>query len=102
MPVTMVTLARLAPGGEAHYQRYGEGVLPLLTACGARVRERLQGGETLVGEDAPDLVPDLVAVIEFPDQATMRAFLASDAYAACLPHREAAFAWLVSFAAEGF
>lgn len=96
MPVTMVTLARLAPGGEAHYQRYGEGVLPLLTACGARVRERLQGGETLVGEGAPDLV----AVIEFPDEATMRTFLASDAYAACLPHRRAAFAWLVSFAAE--
>ncbi len=98
MPATMVTLGRFAPNGEAHYQLYAKGVLPLQVACGAQARERLKGGETLVGEGAPDLV----AVIEFPDEATMRAFLASDAYAACVPHREAAFVWLVSFAGDAF
>ena len=98
MPATMVTLGRFAPGGQAHYDRYAEGVLPLLLDCGAKVRERLRGGETLIGEGAPDLV----AVIEFPDRAAMRAFLGSDAYAACVPHREAAFAWLVSFACDSF
>lgn len=98
MSATMVTLGRFARGGRAHYDRYAESVLPLLLACGAKARERLRGGETLVGEGAPDLV----AVIEFPDEATMRAFLGSDAYAACVPHRQAAFSWLVSFACDSF
>lgn len=96
MPATMVTLGTLAPGGAAHYADYAAGVLPLLRQAGATIRERLQGRAALVGAT----FPELVAVIEFPDDAAMHAFLASAAYRALIPHREKAFTSLSTFACE--
>ncbi|MBI3524235.1 MAG: DUF1330 domain-containing protein [Betaproteobacteria bacterium] len=93
MPAIMVTVASFAPGGAEHYARYAAGVLPLLSKAQVKLRERLEGREALVGSD----FPDLVAVMEFPDEATMRFFLSSKEYQALIPHREKAFSMLRTF-----
>lgn len=98
MTATMVTIGRFRPGGEAAYARYAAGVLPILERIGARARERLKGIETVVGAGGPDLV----AVLEFPDEGAMRDFLASDEYRALLIHREGAFAEITSTFCQSF
>lgn len=73
-------------------QRYVEGTLPLLEQAGAKV-QRYQGIEALVGQD----LFDLVAVMQFPNEAAMRQFLGSDDYAAMEPYRDKAFRFLRTF-----
>lgn len=96
MSSIMVTIGNFAADGAEYYQRYAEGVLPLLGKTGTTVRERLKGSEALVGED----FPELVAVLEFKDKATTKAFLSSPEYQALVPYRERAFKSIRTFACE--
>jgi uncharacterized protein (DUF1330 family) len=95
MTATMITIANFAEDGVEDLQRYVEGVLPLLEQAGAKV-QRYGGLETLVGSDRFDLV----AVMEFPNEAAMQQFLSSDAYAAMEPYRDKAFKFLTTFASN--
>jgi uncharacterized protein (DUF1330 family) len=94
----MVTIGRFRPGGEAAYERYAAGVLPILERIGAKPRERLRGVEALAG----DAAPDLVAVLEFPGEAAIRSFLSSPEYGALLVHRNDAFTNIQSFLCTPF
>jgi len=96
MPAIMVTIASFAQDGAEHYARYAAGVLPLLVKAQVKLRERLGGREALVGDD----FPDIVAVMEFPDEATMKFFLSSREYQALIPHRKKAFRKLRTFSCE--
>jgi uncharacterized protein (DUF1330 family) len=95
MITTMITIANFAEDGAEALQRYVEGVLPLLEQAGAKV-QRYGGVETLVGSDRFDLV----AVMEFPSEAAMKQFLASDAYMSMEPNREKAFKFLTTFSSS--
>jgi len=96
MPAIMVTIASFAHDGAEHYARYAAGVLPLLEKAQVKLRERLGGREALVGED----FPELVAVLEFPNEVAMKSFLSSQEYRALIPHREKAFKTLRTFSCE--
>lgn len=96
MPAIMVTIASFAHDGAEHYARYAAGVLPLLEKAQVKLRERLGGREALVGTD----FPDIVAIMEFPDEAGMKSFLSSREYQAMIPHREKAFKSIRTFSAE--
>lgn len=95
MSITMITIANFAEDGAEALQQYVEGVLPLLEQAGAIV-QRYGGVETLVGSDRFDLV----ALMEFPDEAVMKQFLSSDAYTAMEPYREKAFKFLTTFSSN--
>lgn len=95
MFTTMITVANFAEDGADALQRYVEGVLPLLEQAGAKV-QRYGGVETLVSPDRFDLV----AVMEFPSEAAMKQFLASEAYLAMEPDRNKAFQFLTSFSCQ--
>lgn len=96
MPAIMVTIGSFAHDGAEHYARYAAGVLPLLEKARVRLRERLKGRAALVGDE----FPDLVAVLEFPDEMAMRSFLSSMEYQALIPHRERAFKMIRTFTCD--
>lgn len=96
MPAIMITIASFAPDGAEHYARYAAGVLPLLEKAQVKLRERLRGREALVGDD----FPELVAVMEFPDEVAMKSFLSSTEYQALIPHRELAFKMIHTFSCD--
>lgn len=96
MTTTMITIGTLNPDGEIHLQRYAHMVMPLLIGAGVKIRGRYKGIEALVGKD----YPDLVAVMDFPDAAAMKHFLASAMYRAALPHRHRAFREIQTFVTE--
>jgi uncharacterized protein (DUF1330 family) len=95
MPVTMITVANVAEDGADALQHYVEGVLPLLEQAGAIV-QRYAGVETLVGTERFDLV----AIMQFPSEDSMKQFLESDAYAAMESYREKAFRFLTTFSSQ--
>ncbi len=92
----MITVGDLAPGGEAHLERYATGVIPLLHAAGVKIIGRYRGIEPLVGNEALDLV----SIMEFASVEAMKEFLTSEAYLAEVPHRQRAFRDLKTFACE--
>lgn len=96
MSAIMVTIGSFAPDGAEHYARYAAGVLPLLEKAQVKLRERLRGREALVGED----FPELVAVLEFPDEVAMKLFLSSREYQALIHHREKAFKSIRTFSCD--
>ena len=96
MPAIMVTIGSFALEGAEHYARYAAGALPLLEKAQVKLRERLRGHEALVGED----FPDLVAVLEFPDEVAMKSSFSSREYLALIPHRERAFKMIRTFSCD--
>jgi uncharacterized protein (DUF1330 family) len=95
MPVTMITVANFAEDGADALQHYVDGVLPLLEQSGAIV-QRYGSVETLVGTERFDLV----AIMQFPSEDSMKQFLTSDAYEAMEPYREKAFRFLTTFSSK--
>ncbi len=93
MPATLVTIGTLGPAGQLAYQEYAESVLPLLDAVGGKALGRLKFREPLVGAD----FPEIVFVMEFKDDETIRAVFASAAYQALLPLRNQAFSEIKTF-----
>lgn len=98
MTAITVTIGHFNANGQHAYDQYAAGVLPLLQKIGAKAREHIRGGEALAGGASPDLV----AVLEFPDEASIKSFLASTEYTALLVHREEAFSTIQSFIGGGF
>src|SRR6185295_12848938 len=75
MSMLLITIGRLRDGGKAALERYGEAVIPLISAAGGEVVGRGNPQETVVGDDRGR--PDLIALIRFPNADTIRQFLAS-------------------------
>ena len=73
-------LVGLHVNDEAGYQRYRDGMTPLLHACGGSFRYDFQGGEMLAGKSDKPL--NRVFLISFPDAATKDAFFSDPAYLA--------------------
>jgi|KBSMisStaDraftv2_1062788.scaffolds.fasta_scaffold00043_43 uncharacterized protein (DUF1330 family) len=97
MGMLLITVGRLRDGGMAALERYGEAVIPLISAAGGEVVGRGCPQETVVGDDRRR--PDLIALIRFPDAATIRQFLESAEYRAQVRHRDGAFVELHSYIA---
>ena len=98
MSTILVTIGRIAEGGEDALRRYAEGTMPIISAFGGTVVSRLRPTETVVGLENGDR-PDLVAVIRFESENTIRAFLDSTDYQKQEIHRDAAFSQIHSYIA---
>jgi uncharacterized protein (DUF1330 family) len=97
MSMLLITVGRLRNGGMAALERYGEGVIPLISAAGGEVVGRGSPQETVVGDDSGR--PDLVALIRFPNADAIHQFLESAEYQMQVPHRDEAFVELHSYIA---
>ncbi|MEO0912061.1 MAG: DUF1330 domain-containing protein [Pseudomonadota bacterium] len=97
-PITFVALGTPDPEGAEALARYAEAAVPMLVAAGGEPRFRARRVETLVGEDAPDTV----FAVDFPDGDAVKGVLASDAYKALVPDRDAAFRKVTFLLAEQF
>lgn len=65
-PVVMLNLLRFRPGGGADsYRRYGESVVPILTAIGARVVWQGTAEQVVIGDPDGDLWHQ-VLLVEYP------------------------------------
>ena len=73
-------------GAEA-YARYGEGVRPLLEACGGRIRFSGAVAGLLLGRAEP--LWDMVALAEWPSPQVMVKVTSSEAYREIAVHRDA-------------
>lgn len=98
MPVFLITIGKIAIGGEGALERYAEGTIPLIRMAGGRVLYRLRPTDTVVGNGNDR--PDLVAVIQFNSPEAIRAFLSSEEYRRQEPYRDQAFAAIHSYIAE--
>ena len=97
MSMLLITVGRLRDGGMPALDRYGEAVIPLISAAGGEVVGRGSPQETVVGDDSGR--PDLVVLIRFPNAGTIRQFFESAEYRAQVRHRDEAFVELHSYIA---
>jgi uncharacterized protein (DUF1330 family) len=98
MSAVLITIGKIAAGGERALERYAAATIPLISEAGGEVLCRLRPSETVVGEGNDR--PDLVAVIRFDSPEAIRAFLNSEEYRRQEPHRDQAFAAIHSYIAE--
>jgi len=98
MSALLITVGRLRKGGDEALRHYVAGVVPLIAGAGGEVVSRGRPQETVVGD--ADARPDLVAVMRFPDAATIRGFLDSHAYRAHETYRNEAFEDIRSYIAD--
>lgn len=98
MRSTLVTVGRLKPDGGQWLAKYAEGVIALIPRYQGSIITRVLPKEPVVGD--AEHMPDLIAIMQFPSEATIREFLGSPEYQQFVPHRERAFAWLRSYVAE--
>lgn len=86
-PVTMINLLRFKPdGGLESYQKYGEGVLPILGRIGARVVWQGTPDSVVIGDEAADAW-DLVVLVEYPSREVFLGMATSADYQAIAHHR---------------
>jgi uncharacterized protein (DUF1330 family) len=86
MPVTVLALTTLRPGGDAALAQYLAVVGPLMQAAGARLLSRHPVQETLAGA-----APDFVSLVEYPDRAALAAVFDHPDYRALQPVKDQAF-----------
>jgi uncharacterized protein (DUF1330 family) len=98
MSALLITVARFRQGGDEALRQYVTGVIPLIRAAGGEVISRGRPLETVVGDAGA--LPDLVAVMRFPDAAMIRGFLDSHAYRAHVTYRNEAFEDIRSYIAD--
>ena len=99
MSTLLITVGWFRKGGDEARRHYGAGVVPLIAGAGGAVVSRGRPQETVVGDAGTR--PDLVAVMRFPDAATIRGFLDSHAYRAHEAYRNEAFDYIRSSIADG-
>jgi len=86
-PVTMINLLRFKPdGGLESYQKYGEGVLPILARIGARVVWQGTPDSVVIGDAEADAW-DLVVLVEYPSREAFLGMATSEEYQAIAHHR---------------
>ena len=86
-PVVMLNLLRFKPdGGRESYQKYGEGVLPILGRIGARIVWQGLPTSVVIGDDDADAW-DLVVLVEYPSREAFLSMATSEEYQAIAHHR---------------
>lgn len=86
MPLTVLALTSLRPGGDAALSQYLVVVGPLMQAAGARVLSRHAVQETLAGA-----APEFVSLVEYPDRAALAAVFDHPDYRALQAVKDQAF-----------
>ncbi len=95
MTVQLIITGIRRPDSDDDYAAYSGVALSLLTAAGGTLTGRYGHIDDLVGEDAPQAV----VIMEFADDAAVRAVFNSSEYQAVVPQREKAFERLNVFLA---
>jgi len=83
----MVAIAALNLDGKQFAKSYSESVKAILPNFGGHPAARYELAEALVGDKSANVV----LVIEFDDEESVRSFLASEAYQALLSERDKGF-----------
>jgi uncharacterized protein (DUF1330 family) len=84
-PIWMWNLLRFKEGaGRDTYQRYVEGVKPLIEKRGGRILNRSRGKATMIGPDSWDEA----LVIEYPSRSTFLEMVSSTEYQAIAQFRQ--------------
>jgi uncharacterized protein (DUF1330 family) len=87
MPITVLALTTLRPGGDAALQAYLDRVTPLMEAAGASLVSRQSVARVLAGEGRPRIV----SVMDYPSDAAVRQVFESPAYLSLEQIKAAAF-----------
>lgn len=96
MTAILTTIGTLAPNGGDALERYASVVLPLIDAAEGTVLCRGAFREAIVG----DQCPGFIAVMQFPDAASIHAMFDSPAYRAAIPDRQRAFREITTFISD--
>jgi uncharacterized protein (DUF1330 family) len=78
MPLTVLALTTLRPGGEAALQTYLDVVGPLMQAAGARLVSRHAVSRALAGNKPAEIL----SLVEYPSEAAIRQVFENPAYLA--------------------
>ena len=87
MTVQLIIMATRRPDSDDDYTAYAELAGPIMVAAGGTFTGRYGRVDDLAGEDGPEAV----AIMEFADEAAVRAAFTSPEYQAVIPHRDKSF-----------
>ncbi|HMO40221.1 MAG TPA: DUF1330 domain-containing protein [Saprospiraceae bacterium] len=94
--VILIIIATINPAEKEALDIYLKGMNTLYAEVGAKPVARYGVSKVLMGEKQPNLV----SIMEFPDEAALDQVFKSEAYKALLPHRAKAFTNLEAFVGE--
>lgn len=98
MPAVLITIGNLAVDGREALQAYASFVLPMLKEAGGELLFRGGPIATLVGLEPPDLI----FVMRFADEETIRQVLGSEEYLRLVSYRNQAFTRITTVIAKEF
>jgi uncharacterized protein (DUF1330 family) len=87
MTVQLIIMAARRPDSDDHYAAYAEVAVPIMVGAGGTFTGRFGRIEDFAGNDSPEQV----GIMEFADEAPVRAAITSPEYQAVVPHRDKAF-----------
>ena len=87
MTVQLIIMATRNPDSDNDYAAYAETAVPIMMDAGGTFTGRYGRIDELAGEHGPEAV----AIMEFENEAAVRAAIASPEYQAVVPHRDKAF-----------
>lgn len=87
MTVQLIIMATRRPDSDDDYAAYGKVAVPIMVAAGGTFTGQYARIDDLAGDDGPQVV----GIMEFADEAAVRAAITSPEYQAVVPHRDKAF-----------
>jgi uncharacterized protein (DUF1330 family) len=87
MTVQLIIMGTRRPDSDDDYAAYGSVAVPIMVAAGGTFTGQYGRIDDLVGDDGPQVV----GIMEFADEAAVRAAFKSPEYEAVVPHRDKAF-----------
>ncbi|MGI9610897.1 MAG: DUF1330 domain-containing protein [Acidimicrobiia bacterium] len=87
MTVQLIIMATRRPDSDADYAAYSEVAVPIMLGAGGTFTGRYRRIDDLAGQDGPEGV----AIMDFEDEAAVRAAITSPEYEATIPDRDKAF-----------
>ncbi|GEM_PF-2535725 len=87
MAVQLIIMATRNPDSDDDYAAYAEVAVPIMMAAGGKFTGQFARIDELAGSGGPQAV----AIMEFDDEAAVRAAITSPEYTATIPHRDKAF-----------
>ena len=87
MTVQLIIMATRRPDSDEHYEAYASVAVPIMVAAGGSFAGRYGRIEDFAGDGCPEQV----GIMEFADEAAVRAAVTSPEYQAVVPQRDKAF-----------
>ena len=87
MTVQIIITGTRRQDSDDDYAAYGSVALPIMVAAGGTFTGQFGRIDNLVGDDGPHVV----GIMEFAEEAAVRAAFESPEYQAVVPHRDKAF-----------